>query len=269
VDLARLQTAQIDIVDLPAGYLGLAYANLGRIELDVDASGLGWFTDATSAENKGAAGQVDLLTVLTHEMGHLLGLDDLDIHEHPGDVMGEFLSAGVRRLQGVGEWTVGDAFSGWVDTSGPTRSVSDADPTLAGSSVVEAGSLVNSERPATKNRQEPHRLAEPTAAVSTTIDPLFAALTNLNWSAAAEHAATPAPLWHRGRAERSQLAMETLTPPGSAPLAGGPLWDERRKGQTSELLPLDQLFGFFDGTETERNWLAELIPGVWPPRKRE
>jgi YD repeat-containing protein len=276
---AQLQRVRFTIDDLADGYLGGAISvgsdDAPVVFLDRDAAGVGWFIDSTPSTDEefvlGTADSrvtgIDLLTVLTHELGHILGLDH---NEHPGDVMGEFLSAGVRRLPGVGEWTIADAFSGWVDATGPTASsTSELAPLLASSSMIEAGSLARAGGPATKNRQEPHRLAEPTAAVSTTIDPLFAALTNLNWSAAAEHAATPALLWHRGRAERSQLAMETLTPPGSAPLAGGPLWDERRKGQTSELLPLDQLFGFFDGTETERNWLAELIPGVWPPRKRE
>jgi hypothetical protein len=43
-----------------------------------------------------AADSIDLLSVLTHELGHLLGHGHK--HEDPHDVMGASLQAGVRRL---------------------------------------------------------------------------------------------------------------------------------------------------------------------------
>jgi hypothetical protein len=39
---------------------------------------------------------MDLLTVVMHELGHELGLPDLDAAAHPGDVMAEGLAPGVR-----------------------------------------------------------------------------------------------------------------------------------------------------------------------------
>ncbi len=45
-----------------------------------------------------AAGRMDLLTVLLHELGHIAGLDDLDAASIPDGLMTELLSAGVRRL---------------------------------------------------------------------------------------------------------------------------------------------------------------------------
>jgi hypothetical protein len=56
---------------------------------------------------------MDLLTVLAHELGHLLGLEDLDAHEHEDDLMAALLAPGIRRtsataaidhLLSVGTW---------------------------------------------------------------------------------------------------------------------------------------------------------------------
>ena len=71
--------------------------------LDDNAAGWGWFVDSTprddseftTAGNQGERGRMDLLTVLEHEIGHLLGRD----HEAAG-VMREALDAGIRRTVG-------------------------------------------------------------------------------------------------------------------------------------------------------------------------
>ena len=41
---------------------------------------------------------MDLLAVLTHEMGHALGLDDLNPGSHPDNVMAAVLAPGTRRV---------------------------------------------------------------------------------------------------------------------------------------------------------------------------
>jgi len=46
----------------------------------------------------GAANRVDLLTVVMHELGHELGMADVDGTVAVGDLMAETLTPGVRRL---------------------------------------------------------------------------------------------------------------------------------------------------------------------------
>ena len=81
------------------------------IYLDAIADGWGWFVDPTPGQDEeyaakagalaalpgsGAAGHVDSLTVVMHEMGHALGLPDITV---PGstDLMAEALVMGLRR----------------------------------------------------------------------------------------------------------------------------------------------------------------------------
>jgi hypothetical protein len=85
----------------------------GTIHLDDDAGGYGWFVDTTpnedseysgsgtrlTAEAGGAAdGRVDALTVILHELGHQIGLDD-DYHAAAEtELMFGTISPGERRL---------------------------------------------------------------------------------------------------------------------------------------------------------------------------
>ena len=87
---------------LSAGNLGWTTA-AGSIILDRNAAGYGWFIDPTPADdaefaagvmNSPAQDHVDLLTVVTHEIGHVLGFPD----DHGGGLMDEALPVGVRRV---------------------------------------------------------------------------------------------------------------------------------------------------------------------------
>ncbi len=109
----RLQQAQVHITALSDAVLGLEGDN--DIWIDLDAAGHGWFVDPTPGDDSefdiaidgserhagsdsAAAGRVDLLTVLEHELGHVLGLSD----DSGTDLMATTLGLGVRRLPGPG-----------------------------------------------------------------------------------------------------------------------------------------------------------------------
>ena len=108
-DLQLLQATKIRIEDLSGAQLGLAQGN--AIVLDVNAAGYGWFIDVTPEEHSeysigesdglvaagdsAASGRMDLLTVVLHEFGHILGLDD---NGSSCALMNGQLDIGIRRL---------------------------------------------------------------------------------------------------------------------------------------------------------------------------
>jgi hypothetical protein len=106
--LGRLGQARVQVGDLPGAELGLAFPASGAVLLDGTAAGHGWFADPTPLNDEEfdasghalaggpAAGQMDLLSAVLHELGHLAGLPGVSVAD-PADLMGEQLGDGDRR----------------------------------------------------------------------------------------------------------------------------------------------------------------------------
>jgi hypothetical protein len=112
--LAGLSTTLVDtlrqvefrVSDLAGTQLGLATESV--IYLDADAAGYGWYTGleetaegTLAALDPQAVDQIDLASVVMHELGHTLGLGDLA--SNAGSLMSGTLSAGLRYLPGAAE----------------------------------------------------------------------------------------------------------------------------------------------------------------------
>ncbi|WP_375412919.1 VCBS domain-containing protein [uncultured Bradyrhizobium sp.] len=113
--LAALHATNYVVGDLSGTIVG--EQSTGQITIDVDAAGHGWFVDPTPNDNSefahaanaagtdlytdpsnAAAGHLDLLTAVSHEMGHVLGLDDSTAASDVNDLMYISLVDGERRM---------------------------------------------------------------------------------------------------------------------------------------------------------------------------
>ena len=115
---AATNRLRFEIGDLGQGYLGEASDNL--VVVDRDAGGKGWFIDATPGDDvefnsqtsgtrrytdstSAAAGRIDLLTAIEHEIGHKLGLSDGYAERDRDSIMYGYLTVGERRVPASGE----------------------------------------------------------------------------------------------------------------------------------------------------------------------
>ena len=105
--LALLNSVSFEIVDFAGAQLGSAGA--GVVQIDINGAGYGYFVDDSPLDDSefallaaggglqadpdsAAFGRIDLLTVVLHELGHILGYD----HGDEDGLLGATLETGVR-----------------------------------------------------------------------------------------------------------------------------------------------------------------------------
>jgi hypothetical protein len=122
--VALLNEVNFEIVDFKDLTLGLSTSD--TIYLDTDAAGYGWFVDDTpeddvefASDDSEADDKMDLLTVVMHEMGHILGYDD--VADDADTLMSATLDAGERYEPGDDDSIV------LMDTSDLTDSSEESD----------------------------------------------------------------------------------------------------------------------------------------------
>jgi hypothetical protein len=118
-ELAALASTPVRLGELDRrGALGLAFTeHVSSIWIDDNGGGWGWHVDPSSAP---PADRVDLLTVVLHELGHVLGRGDLTDGER---LMSHALAPGQRRLPA----TIGEPLSSLEgDSLLPWRTALDA-----------------------------------------------------------------------------------------------------------------------------------------------
>ena len=126
-----IQPPSVIVAHLPTYELARTLPD-GTIVLDPTAAGHGWFVDSSpSSDSDLDPERIDMLTIIMHEMGHVLGLGHDLIPGEP-DLMDESLAPGQRRYPPMttidvlqldsseqSKLTVGlDAFGGWVAALG-------------------------------------------------------------------------------------------------------------------------------------------------------
>jgi hypothetical protein len=126
--LDALGNVRVRIADLPRARLGQTTGQ--TITVDTDAAGHGWFVDVTPLVSEefswidgnlladpdtDAHERMDLLSVLMHELGHVLRQPDVNDWDDENDLMYGWLAAGVRRTLTADELAAVFAEDDWLE----------------------------------------------------------------------------------------------------------------------------------------------------------
>jgi hypothetical protein len=143
--VAELYRTPVAIGDLSSrGALGVTKPE--GIWLDASGAGLGWNTSMLTPNSQLLTSSYDLLTVLTHELGHVLGYGDLDPLRQPDHIMAGVLQPGAGRVEvatsgRATQWVAGAERDSEQWVAGSERDSGSA--TLLGPAAGRRGPLVD------------------------------------------------------------------------------------------------------------------------------
>ncbi len=156
--LAALHATTFSVADLSDNTIG-EEGSPSHITIDTDAAGHGWFVDPTPSSNSefthaqnaagtdlltdptnAAAGHLDLLTAVSHEMGHVLGLDDTTAADTAHSLMYIDLVDGERRLPNAADvvQAAGDSLPPAVASGFTVQSPENLPPAVASGFAVQS-----------------------------------------------------------------------------------------------------------------------------------
>jgi hypothetical protein len=224
---------------------------IGRVVvIDADAAGWGWFVDATPADDRefggagsdgtarapqssAAYGRMDLLTVVMHEIGHLLGFEHGDAAA--GALMQASLEAGVRKLPlatapGSAHATVHANKRTPASAAATSASAAEADSAAAPSATVSSTAVTSATSTVSAPSTSPAsvQVSAPASAVSTTTTtapPASAAALDTSTTSTSPASAAPA------AADADPPAAQTAPVTDSGTPAGAPLVSPNGRGR--------------------------------------
>lgn len=161
-ELAKLDNISFKVDDLSGDQLGKHSGN--NITLDINAAGHGWFVDTSPTDaseyihtigesayamsaTHADASKIDLLTTVIHEMGHVLGTQDVTYNAVIPNIMAGQLATGIRILPEVKPISVSSselqhiintAVNRWLQTG-----LNDAQIEILNSTSISLGELNN------------------------------------------------------------------------------------------------------------------------------
>ncbi|MBY5161789.1 choice-of-anchor D domain-containing protein [Salsipaludibacter albus] len=257
VDVAVLEGLSVVLRDLDGASLGLADG--ATIELDTNAAGWGWHV----GDGPVVEGSVDLLTVLLHELGHVLGLDHQD-----GGVMAAVLAPGVRWVldaasvapPAVDSSTSGTTLGTAAGLAGLSATRESVDALAATSSMsvqgsfaggVTAGMAARDLRVMPKSRERQDRAGEVATVVATTA-------TDATWTAGS---GVGGATWQG--AVRSPGATDTTsTGPVLAVAVGGDLSWVAGDAGLPPIVAVHAVAGSFDGWVVRAAAMPAVVEAV-------